>query len=981
MKSLVFLSLSVALMTTVQAATLQDTIQNLKSQPYSTAVKNNNVIFNKYCVGNPESADIPQPNYENELVKIAAAKISETKVKSNEALKKIALLQVEGSIESAKTSASDLSQSVIPDIASIGKKLLAEVNKASTTTGFTEETTSLVKQLSKSYYSVLKQSIETLNKELPKELKGVDYQGLAKIVQSLATLIKQQYKPVDLKKLKNVVTALNPQFEKNLVPPDYNKIKTYFQIVEAELAQATDSNLKHAYKSISATLKKYDAIVSNPDEVWMIQNTGSDIGFYISQYNEKNSGSPLSKQLVETVALIDSEIAKSDAEYYKKLAKDFSTALDNAIKNPTQQNDVEYLATDIYSIMQKTLGASDAKTKSLLQEMKLEVDKFSWKSIAETAAAAQNSIKNKDNPSLLDNAQSLSYGLANIESSLNKSTIALYQNLKTALLQSESANILASVKEASELFSDSNFVISEDNQYMISSPVYQLDEISKTLQKATQATVAQFKAAVAAMEAEQLINSTLKSNPEKVDSDHYYFYGDVRKIYGLNKNSVSSKAPQGTKAEAHLFLTQLCGEFRDRATMIEAKLNWLKNIFILEGNKTEFTIDPSKNVWSQIPASAYYPYLAVTQSVWAAKRENQNRFITIGDYAEVDTPVDGFTVCETKYIFSEYVGKDKAFEDFASYINDYNTYKVATGNCSQADLDDYYDFRGDSNFKHYSPESNGMIWYATTMAKACSKPNEVKTGVTAYTNQDCENYFKQPFNYRYNAARAGLATWLFRDDQYKDTFSSQGSMVAIYPHTSPGLAPFSFSFDNSSTEDIFGYDASWMNIPGAWNSADIGFNAFTGLGTNSANFQVAYERIRDAVDRHTDWYSSGFNDKNGTVKDQAYSPFVASSYEMSSSDAFTTCGITVPCPPDGLKRWMFIFRIKGKNWYNTSRILKNEPVDFDKMWFDETSFGVSGLADSEHAWDRLGTAMEDELDSILYLIGVDHQQSGEEGGE
>ncbi len=40
------------------------------------------------------------------------------------------------------------------------------------------------------------------------------------------------------------------------------------------------------------------------------------------------------------------------------------------------------------------------------------------------------------------------------------------------------------------------------------------------------------------------------------------------------------------------------------------------------------------------------------------------------------------------------------------------------------------------------------------------------------------------------------------------------------------------------------------------------------------------------------------------------------------------------------------------------------------MWFDETSFGDTSLANSEKAWDRLGTALEGELDSILYLWNV-----------
>ena len=176
---------------------------------------------------------------------------------------------------------------------------------------------------------------------------------------------------------------------------------------------------------------------------------------------------------------------------------------------------------------------------------------------------------------------------------------------------------------------------------------------------------------------------------------------------------------------------------------------------------------------------------------------------------------------------------------------------------------------------------------------------------------------------------------------------------------------------------LFEFNPQWLAIDGAWNTPDIGYNALMGLGGDTPNKQLAYERLREAVDRHTDWYSSGFNDGNGVSKDQAYSPFVASSYEMSESNKFTSCGATVQCPPDGLKRWMFVFRIKKQNWYTPARILKNERINFDTMWFDETSFGASGLANNEKAWDRLGTAMEAELDSILYLIHV--EGSSEEG--
>ena len=50
------------------------------------------------------------------------------------------------------------------------------------------------------------------------------------------------------------------------------------------------------------------------------------------------------------------------------------------------------------------------------------------------------------------------------------------------------------------------------------------------------------------------------------------------------------------------------------------------------------------------------------------------------------------------------------------------------------------------------------------------------------------------------------------------------------------------------------------------------------------------------------------------------------------------------------------------------------------MWFDETSFGTTGLAKNEHAWDRLGTAMEGEYDSIVYLHNITKTQEIKDDG-
>lgn len=454
----------------------------------------------------------------------------------------------------------------------------------------------------------------------------------------------------------------------------------------------------------------------------------------------------------------------------------------------------------------------------------------------------------------------------------------------------------------------------------------------------------------------------------KAKKEAFYFYRPIREMYKLNDKTPIpqiAELPELT-LQTHMLLVQLCGEFRDRATLIKSKIDWYKNLYVLPA-KNQGAINPQKNVWSQITASSYAPYLTLTRQLWEDKRNSQPRYIKIGS-ANVDNPVPGTTVCETKYIFSEYISKNKPYDGLEKYKAGLTQYQ---SQCLAEDITDYYDFRGDSNIKHNSPESNAMIWFSSSIASACKTMTQAKSNSAGITDQDCKNYFENPFYFRYNAARAGLATWLFHSPEHHQKFGSSKSEIAIFPHQKPYQAPMSFGFDHQKNDlQLNDFDLNWLNIPGAWASPDIGFNAYTGLGTAQPDAFKVYDLIRAAVDRHTDWYASSYNDSNGSVRDQAYSPLVASSYVMSASDQFTFCGITVPCPADGHKRWMFIFRVKAENWYTPARALKSEPLDFDKMWFDETSFGETGLANGERAWDRLGTPLEGEMDSILYLYNI-----------
>jgi hypothetical protein len=459
----------------------------------------------------------------------------------------------------------------------------------------------------------------------------------------------------------------------------------------------------------------------------------------------------------------------------------------------------------------------------------------------------------------------------------------------------------------------------------------------------------------------------------KVWRHSFSLYSDIG---AHHRTPVPANLTSTVKKDAHDFLGYLCGEFRDRATMVQAKVRWVAGMNYLD-NKNSGAWDPKGNPWKQMKQAHYQPYLDISAAVFAAKEnalsEEGRRTMQVGSLT-VDTPVPPFTVCETKYIFAEYVTQDRAFDDYATYTAGYATFD--DDHCTKDDRDYYYDFRGDSNIKPNSPESNGMIWFSRTIARQCdarpsATPYEQARPESSVPADVCKAYYKYPFNSRWNAARAGLASWVLVDPNAGGLDSN--SNFTVVPHSVENeqylfgdVAPYRATNAGGAVPLLETWNKHWRK------------NTF-GLTEHHANSKETIHRLLQlAVDRHTDWYNSGYDDQMAYkpyARDQAYSPFVASSYEMSKSDGFVTPGTTVPVidpSSRNYKHFMFVFRVHKDNWYTPERINKqSKPApNFDRMWFDETSFGETGLANSERAWDRMGTTLEAEHDSILYLHNI-----------
>jgi len=135
----------------------------------------------------------------------------------------------------------------------------------------------------------------------------------------------------------------------------------------------------------------------------------------------------------------------------------------------------------------------------------------------------------------------------------------------------------------------------------------------------------------------------------------------------------------------------------------------------------------------------------------------------------------------------------------------------------------------------------------------------------------------------------------------------------------------------------------------------------------------AWDRIATVLDRHTDWYKIDMLYLGYGFYQPTYSPWVASSYYINKSDAFTKPGHAMGLAGDGHKHWMFVQKVKTNKWYRASDMngsWRKNSFDLLNTWFDETTFSRSGLGANEQGWDRFGSVTNDELDANLWLYEI-----------
>lgn len=269
-------------------------------------------------------------------------------------------------------------------------------------------------------------------------------------------------------------------------------------------------------------------------------------------------------------------------------------------------------------------------------------------------------------------------------------------------------------------------------------------------------------------ENELIKKAALKLN--QVEGNSFYQYKEIEAIYGLcngiSKNSkrcLEEKLPkvEGLKVDTHNFLTILCGEFRDNISMLESKLEWVARMNIVANGAQAYSSE--KDVFEQITGQGYQKLISFNSSLYDAREHA----LTNGE-AQLEleqNSVPAVTICENRYIFSEFLSKNLSFHSTTldEYEKNYLEFKKS---CSKEDLSHYYEYRGDGNFKAHSLESNAFIFVARDFANSCTSLSKARKG-TVLSDIDCENYYKSPFKTRSEISKQGLRRLFYYPNEIK----------------------------------------------------------------------------------------------------------------------------------------------------------------------------------------------------------------------
>ncbi len=457
------------------------------------------------------------------------------------------------------------------------------------------------------------------------------------------------------------------------------------------------------------------------------------------------------------------------------------------------------------------------------------------------------------------------------------------------------------------------------------------------------------------------------------------------------------------------FINSMCAEYKDNSALLTAKLRLIKSIVRVPEGPTQ-RYDPKMPVWQQLTADGYRNLILITRKLaefrlHQHKQADQHSSIILSE-------------CEVRFLFKEYLQTYQTIltmEDFLNYEKTFKSFLDSAASKSECTLEEqssYYAFRGVGYISPRDPESSALRQIGLALSIGCqSSPSNLKGGPASLL---CEQFYSQPYATRREIAFQLLRRLIILSRKEREWFNNpsqplflledlngDGVGEAIGDFTSIadkkgalGNAVDAYlqslrkeqskTLSTGSVDPVLRLSQLLDQIVLHKRIEQAAFISHSRFGESpifesdqglskifKLDTSVGQEKMRHLlsilISRHAFFYKTFMYFTSFQFLQASTSPFLSSSANFSQAYKFAVRGFAadkIRAPKLG---WLYIFKIKAANLFDSQSVQRGESPDFNQDWLDELSLTNHPYALEENGLDRFGEPAPEELQTLLFL--------------
>ena len=476
--------------------------------------------------------------------------------------------------------------------------------------------------------------------------------------------------------------------------------------------------------------------------------------------------------------------------------------------------------------------------------------------------------------------------------------------------------------------------------------------------------------------------------------------------YGLDTDADGREVPV-----ADQFLHALLREYAGHPDVLQARLRALASMVFFAAPEVTPPEEGLTTPFHGIDMAGFEKIMTIEDTVW-------RRHMDVNGGSK--DGVRPFSVCETKYIIDEFVRAGRDYTDWESYRAGFETYAES---CAEADLLDWYNFRGLGHLRPSWDESNIMERVVRRMVDECDHGEPDPEWA-----EECEEWQRDRLGYREQVNRELSSRFMFYDvDTQQAWFENTGNpTVLLEDRNGDGVGEFvregmyalaedperqvqveiestgqfsgrlltrreDGSADYLAVNDLVldttinpAFDPSW------WSSPDFGltqlFPDASGCEGESPSAATCplLKRFYVLIDRHESFYKT-YSALKPTCSGSRWclssqpSPLVACSVTLRASHHWDDAGI----PEGGRAGFIFLMRIPFRHIFAGSTrnistldppphvltvqdIYAGEELDMSRVWLDIATLS-NDLYSSENEISKYGSVPAEQIEGILVV--------------